>query len=186
PSWVTIDADTCALNGSSRRELRERSMSRHTRATTVVSHPPRFWMPLASERLNRSQASWTASSASVSEPSIRYATARRWVRFSSKGAASPSRSSMSHPLLAIRHGIDEGSPTDVTRRRMMQPRMKNPAMIVPDAMQALLALGASAEEGGVPPRTLGLVHLRASQINGCSLCVDMHPRMLKKTGETDE
>ena len=68
----------------------------------------------------------------------------------------------------------------------MQPRMKNPAMIVPDAMQALLALGASAAKGGVPPWTLGLVHLRASQINGCSLCVDMHPRILKKAGETDE
>ena len=68
----------------------------------------------------------------------------------------------------------------------MQPRMKNPAMIVLDAVQALLALGASAEKGGVPSRTLGLVHLRASQINGCSLCVDMHPRLLKKAGETDE
>jgi AhpD family alkylhydroperoxidase len=68
----------------------------------------------------------------------------------------------------------------------MQARMKNPAMIVPDAMQALLALGASAEKGDVSTRTLGLVHLRASQINGCSLCVDMHPRMLKKAGETDE
>src|SRR5256712_10170062 len=69
---------------------------------------------------------------------------------------------------------------------MMQARMKNPAMIVPDAMQALQDLAKSMEQGGVPPRTLGLVHLRASQINGCSLCVDMHPRMLKKAGETDE
>ena len=63
--------------------------------------------------------------------------------------------------------------------------MKNPATIVPDAMQALLALGKSVEKG-VPSRTLGLVHLRASQINGCSVCVDMHPRELKKAGETDE
>ena len=68
----------------------------------------------------------------------------------------------------------------------MQARMKNPAMIVPDAMKALQALGASTEKSGVPAKTLGLVHLRASQINGCSLCVDMHPRMLKKVGETDE
>jgi AhpD family alkylhydroperoxidase len=68
----------------------------------------------------------------------------------------------------------------------MQARMKNPAMIVPDAMKALYALGASAEKGGVPSRTIGLVHLRASQINGCSVCVDMHPRLLKKEGETDE
>ena len=68
----------------------------------------------------------------------------------------------------------------------MQARMRNPAMIVHDAMQALHALGASAEKGGVPSRTLGLVQLRASQINGCSVCVDMHPRYLKKVGETDE
>jgi len=64
--------------------------------------------------------------------------------------------------------------------------MKNPVMIVPDAMKALQALGASAEKGGVPSKTIGLVHLRASQINGCSVCVDMHPRMLKKEGETDQ
>ena len=68
----------------------------------------------------------------------------------------------------------------------MQARMNNPAMIVPDAMQALQALGKSAEQGGVPSRTLDLVQLRASQINGCSVCVDMHPRFLKKAGETDE
>lgn len=68
----------------------------------------------------------------------------------------------------------------------MQARMKNPAMIVPDAMQALHALNTAAEKGGVPSRTLGLVHLRASQINGCGVCVDMHPRFLKKAGETDE
>src|SRR5437763_6233446 len=93
---------------------------------------------------------------------------------------------MSHPLPVVRHGIDGCNPTDVTRRPIMQARMKNPAMILPDAMQALLALNASAEKSGVPSRTLGLFHLRASQINGCSLCVDMHPRMLKKAGETDE
>src|SRR5437016_167319 len=68
----------------------------------------------------------------------------------------------------------------------MQARMKNPAMIVPDAMQALHALNAATEKAGVPATTLGLVHLRASQINGCSVCVDMHPRLLKKAGETDK
>ncbi|HEU0175744.1 MAG TPA: carboxymuconolactone decarboxylase family protein [Blastocatellia bacterium] len=68
----------------------------------------------------------------------------------------------------------------------MQARMKNPVMIVPDVMQSLLALVASANKGGVPSRTLGLVHLRASQINGCSLCIDMHARDLRKEDETDE
>ena len=66
----------------------------------------------------------------------------------------------------------------------MQARMKNPVMIFPEAMQALQAVGKASEQGGVPQRTLGLVHLRASQINGCSVCVDMSARF--KRGETDE
>jgi hypothetical protein len=41
----------------SRRDLRERSTSRQTRATTVVSHPLRFSTPLVSARLSRSQVS---------------------------------------------------------------------------------------------------------------------------------
>lgn len=61
----------------------------------------------------------------------------------------------------------------------MQPRMQNPAMFVPNAMQALQALSKSAEQGAVPPRTLTLVHLRASQINGCSVCVDLDLRFKK-------
>ena len=58
----------------------------------------------------------------------------------------------------------------------VQSRMKNAVMIIPEAMKALHALKASAEKGGVPSRTLLLVELRASQINGCSVCVDMHAR----------
>jgi AhpD family alkylhydroperoxidase len=68
----------------------------------------------------------------------------------------------------------------------MQARMKNPVMIFPAAMQSLLDLNTITEKGGVPPSTIGLVQLRASQINACSVCVDMHPRMLKQAGETDE
>jgi AhpD family alkylhydroperoxidase len=68
----------------------------------------------------------------------------------------------------------------------MQARMKNPVMIVPDAMQALHALKTATEQGGVPSKTMGLVELRASQINGCSVCVDMHARDLRKAGETEE
>jgi AhpD family alkylhydroperoxidase len=64
--------------------------------------------------------------------------------------------------------------------------MTSPAMIFPEAFQALQALAASTKKGGVPTRTLDLIHLRASQINGCSVCVDMHARDLKRAGETDE
>jgi AhpD family alkylhydroperoxidase len=68
----------------------------------------------------------------------------------------------------------------------MQARMKNPAELLPDAMKALQALAPAAYKGGVPPQTLGLVHLRASQINGCSVCVDGGIKHAKKAGETDE
>ncbi len=68
----------------------------------------------------------------------------------------------------------------------MHARMKNPAVILPDAMRALLALDKSTDKDGVPFVTRQLVHLRASQINGCSVCVDMHARELKQAGEKDE
>ena len=67
---MTLGSVTCAPIGSSRRDFRERSMSRHTRETTVVNQPPRFSMVAVSVRLRRSHASCTASSASLSEPSI--------------------------------------------------------------------------------------------------------------------
>jgi AhpD family alkylhydroperoxidase len=63
--------------------------------------------------------------------------------------------------------------------------MKNPAMLISEAMQPLMAFVAAVRKSGVPQRTLDLVHLRASQINGCSVCVDMGSRELKKAGETD-
>ena len=68
----------------------------------------------------------------------------------------------------------------------MQAQMKNPAMILPDAWQGIQALLAATDKGGVPETTLGLVHLRASQINGCSVCVDSGTCHAKQAGETDE
>ncbi|MFL5665378.1 MAG: carboxymuconolactone decarboxylase family protein [Ktedonobacteraceae bacterium] len=68
----------------------------------------------------------------------------------------------------------------------MQPRMNNPEKYIPDAMNAILALGKATRNGSVPEKTLELVHLRASQINGCSVCVDFGVRSAKKAGETDE
>ena len=68
----------------------------------------------------------------------------------------------------------------------MQARMRNPVLVVPEAMEAMLALGKAAKKSGVPLATLTMVHLRASQINGCSFCVDMHARELKEAGEPDK
>ncbi|MBX4906443.1 MULTISPECIES: carboxymuconolactone decarboxylase family protein [Rhizobium] len=68
----------------------------------------------------------------------------------------------------------------------MQERMGNPALVLPQAMQALNALGKVPTETGLSPKLLELVNLRASQINGCSVCIDGHWRIARKHGETDE
>lgn len=68
----------------------------------------------------------------------------------------------------------------------MQARIKQPAMILPGVMETLFALNTASENSGVPQKTIHLAHIRASQINGCSLCVDMHSKLAKHDGETDE
>lgn len=68
----------------------------------------------------------------------------------------------------------------------MEARMANPAMILPDAMQALQSLSAATHRGGVPRSTLELTHLRVSQINGCSACIYIGTSAAKKAGESDE
>jgi AhpD family alkylhydroperoxidase len=68
----------------------------------------------------------------------------------------------------------------------MNARMRQPAIVVPEAMQALLALSKASQNRGVPQRTLYFVQLRASQINGCSFCVDMHARELVHSGAKPE
>ena len=68
----------------------------------------------------------------------------------------------------------------------MQARLKNPAMLLPDALQPLMTLGKTLQSGKVPTRTLELVHVRASQINGCAVCLDLHRTQAKKSGEHDD
>ena len=67
----------------------------------------------------------------------------------------------------------------------MQSRIKHPATLLPGAMEAIQMLVKVPEQAGVDKKILDLVHLRASQINGCSFCVDYGARAAKKTGETD-
>jgi len=67
----------------------------------------------------------------------------------------------------------------------MQARMKNPGLVIPGAMTAIKALNEAIKQNDLPPRTLDLIHLRASQINGCSVCVGAAAKA-KKDGETDE
>jgi AhpD family alkylhydroperoxidase len=72
----------------------------------------------------------------------------------------------------------------------MQSRIPSPALSVPGVLDALQGLSQAANQAasaaGVPRTTLDLVSLRASQVNGCAVCLDMHARGAKKAGETDE
>src|SRR5262249_14664251 len=116
-------ASRCSSSDSSFLDLRDRSMSRQTLATTVVSQPLRFSTLLTSERVRRNQASWTASADSPLEPRIRQATALNWGRFSWNFWASQSLSVISdspsnfssHFPTVIRHLDDERERTGVTR-----------------------------------------------------------------------
>ena len=55
----------------------------------------------------------------------------------------------------------------------------------PDALKALIALEVAVGKLGLEPKLLDLVRLRASQINGCAYCIDLHTADLRKAGETD-
>lgn len=70
----------------------------------------------------------------------------------------------------------------------MQARLGNPATLIPHAMEPMMALAKITMNGKVPAKTLGLVHVRVSQINGCAVCLDLHLRQMakEKDGETTE
>ncbi len=68
---------------------------------------------------------------------------------------------------------------------LMTARMTNPAFVVDGAMDALNGLAKSVSRARVPI-SRELLHLRASQINGCSVCVDMHAKAARASGESEE
>jgi AhpD family alkylhydroperoxidase len=68
----------------------------------------------------------------------------------------------------------------------MKSRMQNPAKLLPGAVEAIQGLAKIPFQAGVDKKVLELVHLRASQVNGCSFCVDYGARSAKRSGETDQ
>jgi AhpD family alkylhydroperoxidase len=68
---------------------------------------------------------------------------------------------------------------------LMTARMTHPVFVLDGAMDALQAVSKATSRARVPIN-LELVHLRASQINGCSVCVDMHAKGARKAGESEE
>ena len=74
----------------------------------------------------------------------------------------------------------------VAAQESTAPRLKNPAMILPEIGQAIQTLMPALYRAGVPRKTLELVHLRVSQINGCGACVDSGSKAARKAGESEE
>ncbi|CAL1240431.1 carboxymuconolactone decarboxylase family protein [Candidatus Methylocalor cossyra] len=58
--------------------------------------------------------------------------------------------------------------------------------VAPGALRPLVELEKQVEQSGLEPALLGLVKIRASQINGCAYCVDMHTKDARALGETEQ
>jgi AhpD family alkylhydroperoxidase len=76
--------------------------------------------------------------------------------------------------------------TYATADQDFEPRMKNPAFVLPDGFKGIGHLLAAVHKGGVSASTIELVGLRVSQINGCTACVQGHWEKAKELGEPDE
>jgi AhpD family alkylhydroperoxidase len=67
----------------------------------------------------------------------------------------------------------------------MKPRL-NPAAAAPDAYKAMVALETAIKTSGLERSLIELVKMRASQINGCAFCLDMHSKDARAHGETEQ
>jgi AhpD family alkylhydroperoxidase len=68
----------------------------------------------------------------------------------------------------------------------LQPRMAHPAFVLPGLIEHLQAIGGAVGASGLPEATIELINMRASQINGCAVCLVGHVQAAKRNGETDE
>jgi AhpD family alkylhydroperoxidase len=70
--------------------------------------------------------------------------------------------------------------------KAMTKRRLDYAKAAPDAMEAMCALQKYADECGLERSLLELVKIRASQINGCAYCIDLHTREARALGDTEQ
>jgi AhpD family alkylhydroperoxidase len=67
----------------------------------------------------------------------------------------------------------------------MTPRLRNPHLLAPEAVQAMMALEASFDSSTLELVLRNLVKLRASQMNGCAFCIHMHSTHLREEGVSE-
>ena len=66
----------------------------------------------------------------------------------------------------------------------MEPRIDYRNTVPKEALQSLYGLEKAIHKGGLETKLLELVRMRASQINGCAFCLDMHSKDARAEGET--
>ena len=62
----------------------------------------------------------------------------------------------------------------------------NYGVVAPEAIKAMMGMEQAVKDMGLEPSLFHLIKLRASQINGCAYCIDMHNREARKDGETQQ
>ena len=67
----------------------------------------------------------------------------------------------------------------------MKPRL-TPYQVAPATIKALMALESEVQGSGLEQSLIELVKTRASQINGCAFCINMHTQDARKHGETEQ
>ena len=68
----------------------------------------------------------------------------------------------------------------------LEPRIAHPVFALEGAMEALQGMSKAVSRARLSPGLLELMHLRASQINGCGVCAVQHPKLARKLGESDD
>jgi len=92
-----------------------------------------------------------------------------------------------YSLTEVSGGVEPGVMPAMPERkeRVMEPRIEL-TKVAREAYNAMGRLEAYARQSGLEPSLLELVRLRASQINGCAYCVDMHTKDARAAGETEQ
>src|ERR1700761_8521826 len=68
----------------------------------------------------------------------------------------------------------------------MTPRIANPIQHAPAGIKAMMTVEQTIRDSGIEQSLLELVKLRASQINGCAYCIDMHWSDARRHGESEQ
>ena len=181
-------------SGSSRRALRARNMFRQTRATTVVSQPPRFSISLgvAAAEAHPGLLHRVVGLAERAEHPVgdRAQVSAVLLELPGQELVVVHRS---HLLALVGHRLDPPTTAGVTGEEapsmdtmIPEARLTHPAFLLPGALETLQSLNKVVQRAGVPAMTAELIALRAGQINGCGVCVVQHPKIMRKLGETDD